>query len=361
MDPNGITVAAGVTNMADLREIRPTGTCDLPGLPDEFQPPYGHAQPQAVMVRLDPSGQLIQQTYVALGRIDIPAVGAGRDSAAIAAVNYGDQLVVATLSPSPEVQLGCLADAASLRPNAVSPEAIVSLFGQYLGSDPPVSVQPGADGRYPSRVAGTEVTFDGVSVPLLYVSSSQINAVTPRSLSGKVTTEICVVVSGARTNCVAAPVKPAAPAIFRYWAATASQPSYSFPIAAAVNQDGTINSFENPAPGRLIVSMLATGLGTIAPEVPDGALVQAPLPAHELSVTVRRIAGVEKNCNCYLFGYPKVTYSGPAPGEVKGLTQINVEIPETSSFGMPVLIDISAGAFTATTPVPATIWTKPPG
>ena len=72
VDPNGITVAAGVTNMADLREIRPTGTCDLPGLPDEFQPPYGHAQPQAVMVRLDPSGQLIQQTYVALGRIDIP-------------------------------------------------------------------------------------------------------------------------------------------------------------------------------------------------------------------------------------------------------------------------------------------------
>jgi len=28
---------------------------------------------------------------------------------------------------------------------------------------------------------------------------------------------------------------------------------------------------------------------------------------------------------------------------------------------MPVLIDVSSGVFKATTPIPATIWTKPPG
>ncbi len=78
------------------------------------------------------------------------------------------------------------------------------MTGSNIGPGEPVTGQPGADNRFPFELGATQVTFDGVAVPLLYVSSTQINAVTPLALTSA-TTHVCVVVNAATTNCMECP------------------------------------------------------------------------------------------------------------------------------------------------------------
>ena len=66
-------------------------------------------------------------------------------------------------------------------------------------------------------------------------------------------------------------------------AVTATHPAFftanglrSGPLAA-LNQDGTVNSADNPASPGSIVSIFATGLGRMTPAAIDGAVPQAPL------------------------------------------------------------------------------------
>jgi uncharacterized protein (TIGR03437 family) len=48
--------------------------------------------------------------------------------------------------------------------------------------------------------------------------------------------------------------------------------------AAALNQDGTVNSASNAALAGTIVSVFATGLGLTNPVETDGAIVAPPIP-----------------------------------------------------------------------------------
>ena len=88
--------------------------------------------------------------------------------------------------------------------------------------------------------------------------------------------QVCVAYNGVKTNCLSWPVVEAAPAVF----------TVDGVYAAALNQDGTINSADNPAAPGSIVSIFATGLGPISPAQADGTLVGFPLPNNVLPVGV---------------------------------------------------------------------------
>ena len=60
-----------------------------------------------------------------------------------------------------------------------SPGAIVTLYGNYLGPQAPLTGQIGTNGLLTSSLAGDQVTFNNIPAPLLYVSAGQINAVMP--------------------------------------------------------------------------------------------------------------------------------------------------------------------------------------
>ena len=87
--------------------------------------------------------------------------------------------------------------------------------------------------------------------------------------------------------------------------------------AAAINQDGTINSASNPAPIGSVISLYATGGGQTSPAGVDGQVSTSPLARQSLPVQV-------------YIGQQIVTtqlqYAGPAPGEIAGLMQINVPL-----------------------------------
>jgi uncharacterized protein (TIGR03437 family) len=343
VDPAGATVLLGGTDSVNLPQLNPTGACTLPSLPESIKAVYPLFS-RGVMVRLDYSGSLTQSTFVQGN----PGIGNGFAQLDGAAVVIADttsgQIAVLTLGPAPEVQLGCLGNAASFLAGPLAPVEIISIFGQNLGPTQATSGQPGPGNIYPLQLAGVEVTFDSVAAPLFFVSSGQINAVTPRELTGKTTTHICVTVNGMSTNCMDAPVQPATPGIF-----------LSGGYAAAVNQDGTINSQTNPAAAGSIVSIFATGLGAITPALPDGSVIGLPLPSQDLQISMLTVLGINQQENSYVYGGMNVLYAGPAPYEIEGLSQINFQVPQT---GASLFVVVSLpGVVGTTTAGGATIWT----
>ena len=91
--------------------------------------------------------------------------------------------------------VACVLNGASFQPGnasffplgTVAPGEIVSVFGVGLGPDQPALAQPSSSGLVSTRLGGTQVLFDGVAAPLLYVGPNQINAVVPYGVRAPVT------------------------------------------------------------------------------------------------------------------------------------------------------------------------------
>jgi uncharacterized protein (TIGR03437 family) len=218
--------------------------------------------------------------------------------------------------------LACAGNSASLIPGAIAPGELVTLFGSGLGPQQGVQTQATAQTPYPTLAAGVEVKFDGTRTPLLWVQDTQINAVAPWSLTPGQSAKICVSYN-ATANCLTWPVVQTSPAVFTVDGA----------YAAAVNEDGTINSATNPAAVGDIVSVWATGLGPISPTQADGSLIGFPLPANLLPVSVAASWQIPNFFSTITLPFD-VTYAGPAPELVTGASQINFQIPSFPSYGV---------------------------
>ncbi len=201
------------------------------------------------------------------------------------------------LTPAQIVAEG-VANAGSLRAGGVAPGEIVSIFGFDLGPAAPAGVALDGNGKVATQVAGTQVFFDGVPAPLLYVSSGQVNAVVPYSVGGA-STQLRVVYQGKPTNTITLPVVASSPGIF-----------------AITNQDGSVNTVSSPAAAGSVLVLYATGEGQTNPAGVDGNVANSVFPKPILPVTVR-IGGRDG----------EVQYAGAAPGFVSGVLQVNVKIP----------------------------------
>jgi len=235
------------------------------------------------------------------------------------------------LSPNANAQtlpLACVGNAASYGTAnsgtpGIAPGEIVTLVGNGLGPQQGIQTQATLQSPFPTQVATVEVTFDGTPAPLLWVQDAQINAVAPWSVTPGQSTQVCVSYNGAKTNCLTWPVVEASPAVF----------TVDGVYAAAVNQDGTLNSASNPAPVGSIVSVWATGLGPITPPQADGTLVGLPLPDNiVVPVGVQAPTPIFEPCHPGVQTCPPpyidfdVTYAGPAPYLIAGASQINFQI-----------------------------------
>jgi len=163
------------------------------------------------------------------------------------------------------------------------------------------------------------VTFNGTPGALLYAQDGQVNAIAPWVLQNQASTtvDICVIYNESTTNCLTVPMGIVHPGVFTVDGA----------YAAALNQDGTLNTAANPAQPGSIVSVFATGLGPISPAADDGAIVGTPLPVDTLPDYVYWVEcpGLF-GCVAQEFA---VKYAGPAPFGVAGLSQVNFVVEST--------------------------------
>jgi len=111
----------------------------------------------------------------------------------------------------------------------------------------------------------SDLTFDGVAAPLLYVQASQINAIVPFEVAGKTHTNIQVHYGANTSATVRMRIADAVPGVF-------TTGSLGQEIAA-LNPDLTLNSPANPAARGTVVAMWATGLGALDQHYADGQIV----------------------------------------------------------------------------------------
>jgi len=185
----------------------------------------------------------------------------------------------------------------------VAPGGMISIFGINMGSV-------------------TAVEVNGASVPLGAVTSGQINAQLPfETLTG--TASAVLVTDSGRSSPISFPVAAANIGIFI---------SPGTQRAIAVNQNGTLNSPDNPeSRGRAMV-FYVTGVGAVTPAVPTGqATPLDPLTQAVLTPTAT-VGGAPAD----------VFFAGLVAGFI-GFGQINITLPDSATTGeaVPVFFEVA--------------------
>jgi len=199
----------------------------------------------------------------------------------------------------------------------ISPGELITLTGYGLGPEIGAVYQPDAKGDIPTQLAGVQVLFDDVPVPILYAQSRQINAIAPVGLALNGTTRVTVTYNNQQFGPAVAKTIFGNPGIFRLQIGQSAQ-------AVAINQDGTLNGSTNPAPRGSIVAVWGTGYGLTDPSCQSGGLnlpYAAPLSPGMSALIVNTSSGGQ------LASRTSVQYAGSAPSLPCGVVQINFQVP----------------------------------
>jgi uncharacterized protein (TIGR03437 family) len=213
------------------------------------------------------------------------------------------------VTPPPLITV-TLASSASLLPGPLAPGEIFSIFagaGQSMGPATAAMGSFDASGTLSTMLGGVQVLFNSTPAPLYYVQASQINAQVPYEMAGLGAAQLQILYQGAVVAQMQVALAAANPALFTVSNGTGN--------AVVVNQDGSINSDQNPAPRGSTVVLYATGEGQTFPAGVTGQASVAPYPAPVLGVSLT-MADVAAD----------ILFAGEAPGFV-GLLQINAQVP----------------------------------
>jgi uncharacterized protein (TIGR03437 family) len=254
-----------------------------------------------------PGGRTVAVTGVKLGpgascttSVHVAAIGLGPQFASVADLRSSG--TSANFLRVANVQVdgsAAIVDSASFGKATVTPNGILT----YLG---PVGCSP-----------NEQVLVNGQAAGILFSNASQINFVTPESLSGDSGT-VQLMCNGGAAVTLAAATAARSPSLFTQSGTGTGQGSI-------VNADGSINASGNPGARGSSIAVYGTGFGALNPPGADGL-------RHLATPVTATIGGTAAN----------VVYAGEAPGETIGLQQINVEIPTSIAPGPDMAISVSA-------------------
>ena len=240
---------------------------------------------------------------------------------------YAISALLAAAGPSsaqtPLINAGGVVDAASFAAPVV-PGSLVSIFGSNLA---PQTAQA-ATIPLPTSLAGVSISFNGLSAPLLYVASGQINAQLPFEVSSNSSVNVVVNNNGVVSTPQTVDVSPYAPGVFTLGG-----------YAVAIHSDGSLAApagsiaqvASHPAVPGETLQVLATGFGPVNPPAITGN--------NSLDMLRRTIA----TPNVLIGGsLAQVTFSGLSPQFV-GVYQLNVIVPVNASPGDSVPLQIQIG------------------
>lgn len=202
----------------------------------------------------------------------------------------------------------------------VAPGGLISVYGQQMA---PVNLAT-KELPLPTALGESCLTVNGVAVPMLFVSSQQINGQLPFNVDGNA--QMTLRTPGGISDNFNFSISPAAPSVFRSGAAGTQTG-----LATITRADnGELVTPTNPVhPGDSII-IWATGLGRTNPPIDAGQPAPSdPLPSAVIQPTVL-LGGVALD----------IQYAGLVPGAV-GLYQINASVPRSVPLGlsMPLLIN----------------------
>ena len=198
-----------------------------------------------------------------------------------------------------------ITNAASFRTTA-APGMLISVFGTNLAA----STSSASAVPLPSQMAGVSATINGLTAPVLYVSSGQLNIQVPYEIAPG-TTPLLVVNNNGQTVSQNVLVTAAAPGIF-------------------MDQNGALVPSNSASHGQEIAFFI-TGAGAVSPAVATGAapaagtlLSKLPVPLQNVSVTIG--------------GQPATIDFIGIPSGLVGVVQINVTVPQNAPTGSEQVI-----------------------
>ena len=221
-----------------------------------------------------------------------------------------------------------IGSAASFLGGTVAPGELVTVFGSNLGPAVPAGPIVDDTGHLATKLSHTKVFIDGIAAPLLYAGPNQVTAVVPFGIQSS---NIQLQVQNGSQFSASWPLTLAAasPALF-------SKDGTGGDIGAIVDQDGSQNSYGEPAPVGSVITLYATGAGQTNPPGNDGQITSTPpygVPVLPVKVFIDNLAA-------------DVQYAGAAPGMVQGMIQINVRVPAGAASGQDQVV-LQVGSYTS--------------
>jgi len=185
-----------------------------------------------------------------------------------------------------------------------------------------------ATGGLATILAGTRVLINGVAAPLIHALQNQVSAVVPYSVTtGPATVQ--VEYQGQPSASANVDVALAVPGIFTADSTGRGQ-------AAVFNEDGSLNSPQNPARRGSTVTFYGTGEGLTNPAGTTGSLAPNPAPKPVQQVAVK-INGLDA----------EVAYAGGVPTLVEGLLQVNAKVPDAAPSGGAIPLVLQVGGISS--------------
>ena len=229
------------------------------------------------------------------------------------------------LAPAPQASAAGVVNAASELAGPLTPGSIVTIYGTNL------AVATGSPGGQ-SFGFGTQVSINLVSMPLLYVSASQINAQIPPALAGVKQATLNITRNGKAAAPIPIQLADYSPALFTMGFGGSGQgailidaPAYQTFLAAPVGQ----YPGSRPARRGETVWLYGTGLGPLTGEF---------AATHTVATPVVTFGGV----------LATVTLSGLANG-LLGVNQVSVTVPPNAPAGDAIPVVLAIGGVVSNT------------
>lgn len=221
--------------------------------------------------------------------------------------------------------INAILHAADQRTSPIAPGQLVSIYGVNLGDQTGIQSRLDTSGRIPTTVGGVTIEFGGVAAPLLFVRADQINAQVPYEIAGRDNVSVTVSRNGLASQPVSVSVAASAPQIFTVLDGGNR--------GVVFNQDGSLNSPDNPIARGQIIVFYVSGEGVTNPALLTGMLapLQSATAAPALPVSVE-IGGAPA----------EILYAGIPPG-LAGVMQVNARLSTTAIAGPDVFLVIRVG------------------
>jgi len=265
-----------------------------------------------IAVSVNPAG-LAANTYQ--GLITVTAAGASNSPQSVSV----SMVVTGTLSPI--LTISSITNSGTGLQGPIAPGELFTIKGNNLGPTTG-TVFSVNNGTVSGTLAGTTVTVGSIAAPVLYTSTTQINAIAPYEISGQSQVTVQVQYQGAAAT-QAVQVQSASPGAFTLNSAGTG-------AVVAANQDGTINGPNNPAAKGSYVTIYFTGGGQTNPAGVTGSVTGSVLKwlTQPITVTVGNQPAT-------------VGFDGSAPTFVDGVDQLNIQLsPNTPSGAQPIIINV---------------------
>jgi uncharacterized protein (TIGR03437 family) len=241
-------------------------------------------------------------------------------------------------APQPSIRANGIVNAASYEyPNTTSPRQLLTVFGTGLG--PPEGQGMILDGLlraggqpapYPALVLGNfsgtipNATLSGTAMPVIHSNAERVTVAAVAGVPASGTYLLYYSWQGLQLIYpTPISVSPTAPGLF-----TANGKGDG--LAAAINEDGSRNSEDNPAPAGSLIRLYGTGFGALDASLALGDFLSTTNLTEATHPVTVSIGGIEA----------EVEFAGGARGQIGGMYEIAVRVPEGLDWGaQPVVVE----------------------